>query len=98
MIMEHADIRIQPGKQAEFDTAIKKGVETVIASEAMARLKAMGYRTLNWPYDELLLLIPNDGRIEQHKEIILREMRREVPWLPGLPLDAEISIAERYSK
>ena len=31
MILELADIRIQPGKQAEFDAAIKKGVETVIA-------------------------------------------------------------------
>jgi heme-degrading monooxygenase HmoA len=31
MILELADIRIQPGKQAEFDAAIRKGVETVIA-------------------------------------------------------------------
>lgn len=31
MVLELADIRIHPGKQAEFDIAIKKGVETVIA-------------------------------------------------------------------
>ena len=31
MILELADIRIHPGKRAEFDAAIKKGVETVIA-------------------------------------------------------------------
>ena len=31
MILEHADIRIQPGRQAEFDEAIRRGVETVIA-------------------------------------------------------------------
>jgi len=37
MILELADIRIQPGKQAEFDAAIKRGVETVIA-------KAPGYK------------------------------------------------------
>jgi quinol monooxygenase YgiN len=37
MILELADIRIQPGKQAEFDAAIKKGVDTVIA-------KAKGFR------------------------------------------------------
>ena len=37
MILELADIRIQPGKQAEFDAAIKKGVETVIS-------KARGFR------------------------------------------------------
>ncbi len=37
MILELADIRIHPGKQAEFDAAIRKGVETVIA-------KAKGFR------------------------------------------------------
>ena len=31
MILEVADFRITPGKQAEFDAAIKRGVETVIA-------------------------------------------------------------------
>ena len=37
MILELADIRIPPGKQAQFDAAIIKGVETVIA-------KARGFR------------------------------------------------------
>lgn len=37
MILELADIRIQPGKQAEFDAAIQRGVEQVIA-------KAKGFR------------------------------------------------------
>ena len=77
---------------------ICEAVSRVIVSQAMIRLKHMGYRTLNWPYDELLLLIPDDGEPERHKEICLREMRREVSWLPGLPLDAELNIAERYSK
>ncbi len=31
MILEHADIRIQPGKQAEFDEAIERGLRTVVA-------------------------------------------------------------------
>jgi heme-degrading monooxygenase HmoA len=37
MILELADIRIAPGKQAEFDLAIIRGLETVIS-------KAKGYR------------------------------------------------------
>jgi heme-degrading monooxygenase HmoA len=37
MILEIADLRIHPGKQAEFDAAIVKGVETVIS-------KAKGFR------------------------------------------------------
>ena len=31
MILELADIRITPGRQAEFDAAIVRGVETVIS-------------------------------------------------------------------
>ncbi|HEY4069287.1 MAG TPA: antibiotic biosynthesis monooxygenase family protein [Burkholderiaceae bacterium] len=34
MILEIADIRIQPGKQAEFDAAIQHGVTTVISQAA----------------------------------------------------------------
>jgi heme-degrading monooxygenase HmoA len=37
MILEIADIRIQPGKQAEFDAAIRHGVESVAS-------KAQGFR------------------------------------------------------
>ena len=37
MILELADLRIHPGKQAEFDAAIVKGVESVIS-------KAKGFR------------------------------------------------------
>ena len=37
MVLELADIRILPGKGAEFDAAIERGVETVIA-------KAKGFR------------------------------------------------------
>ncbi|WP_119289155.1 antibiotic biosynthesis monooxygenase family protein [Azohydromonas sediminis] len=37
MILEVADIRIQPGRQAEFDAAIQRGLTEVIA-------KARGFR------------------------------------------------------
>ena len=37
MILELADIRITPGKQAEFDAAIVRGIETVAS-------KAKGFR------------------------------------------------------
>lgn len=32
MILEIADIRIQPGKQAEFDAAILRGIQQVIST------------------------------------------------------------------
>lgn len=37
MILELVDIRIQPGKQTEFDAAVQRGLEQVIA-------KAKGYK------------------------------------------------------
>lgn len=37
MILELADIRIRPGKQTEFDAAIQKGIDAVVA-------KAKGFR------------------------------------------------------
>jgi heme-degrading monooxygenase HmoA len=40
MILELADIRIAPGKQAEFDEAVERGVETVASKAAGFR----GYR------------------------------------------------------
>ena len=37
MILEIADIRIQPGRQAEFEAAIQRGIDTVAS-------KAKGFR------------------------------------------------------
>ena len=32
MILEHADITIQPGRNAEFEEAIQRGIATVVSS------------------------------------------------------------------
>lgn len=78
---------------------ICEAVSRVIVSQAMLRIKKQyGFRTLNWPYDELLLLLPRDGHEDKNLELCMAEMRREVTWLSGLPLDCEGSVSERYSK
>ena len=77
---------------------ICEAVSRVIVSQALIRLKRQGYRTLNWPYDELLLLMPKDGREEEHLQLCMAEMKVTPDWLPGLPLDCEGSLGERYSK
>jgi len=69
----------------------------VVVSQAMVRLKKLGYRCKNTKHDSLWLLIPKDDRLEEHKAIILGEMSRELPWLPGCPLAAEFKVVgERY--
>ena len=75
-----------------------EAVSRVIVSQAMNRITGMGYRVLNWPYDELLILIPKDGKEQQHAERCATEMKIAPGWLRDLPLDAEWSLGERYSK
>ena len=78
---------------------ICEGVSRMIVSEAMIRIKKKyGIQTKNWPYDELLLLIPRDGREEEMLELCKAEMIREPEWLPGLPLACDGALGERYDK
>lgn len=78
---------------------ICEGVSRAIVSQAMTRIKRQyGIRTLNWPYDELLLLIPRDGHEDKALENCLIEMKRTPDWLPGLPLNAEGHCSDRYEK
>ena len=78
---------------------IMEFVSRVHVSQAMIRIKRQyGIRSLNWPYDELLLLIPDNSKAEETLELCRLEMCREPEWLPGIPLDAESSLNVRYSK
>lgn len=67
-----------------------------IASDAMVRINRLGFKTLNCPYDELLILIPKDGHERQYLQQCKDEMIRPVPWLPNLPLSCEGDLEERY--
>ncbi len=77
---------------------ICEAVSRVIVSQAMNRITTKGFRVLNWPYDELLILLANDGQQEYHLQECIAEFAKTPEWLPGIPLAAEGSIGERYSK
>lgn len=70
----------------------------VVISQAMVRIARMGYRIINTKHDSMWILIPKDGREQEHLQLCMTEMKREPAWLPNLPLDAEGSLSERYSK
>lgn len=55
MILEVADIRIQPGKQAEFEAAIGRGLATVIA-KAKGHVKHEVRKGIEAPERYLLLV------------------------------------------
>lgn len=83
---------------AKLTQNICEAVSRVIVSQALIRIKRMGFRTLNWPYDELCLLMPDDSKAEENLQACIAEMKRTPDWLPGIPLDCEGSLGERYSK
>jgi heme-degrading monooxygenase HmoA len=55
MILELADIRITPGKNADFDAAIERGVETVI-SKAKGFLGYEVQRGIESPHRYVLMI------------------------------------------
>jgi heme-degrading monooxygenase HmoA len=63
MILEHADIRIKPGTQAEFDPAIERGLATVI-SKAKGYLGHTVYKGIESP--ERYLLTIRWATLEDH--------------------------------
>ncbi len=77
---------------------ICEAVSRVIVTQAAIRITRLGYRILNIPHDELLVAIPKDGREQEHLDACKAEMRKTPDWLPGIPLDCEGSLGERYSK
>lgn len=75
-----------------------QGLAWVFVSGVMKQIHRMGYRILNPPYDELLVAIPKDGREQEHLERCKTEMRHAPAWLPGIPLDCEGELQERYAE
>lgn len=67
-------------------------IARVIASQAMLRIAAAGYRIVNSEHDKHWILIPRDGQEAQHVQYLRYEMTREVEWLPGLPLACECDV------
>lgn len=67
-----------------------QGLARVVVSQAMIRIRRMGYRVVNMRHDDLWILVPRDGNEARHTETVRIEMCRPVSWLPGCPLDAEV--------
>ena len=80
------DVRVpSPKKRTPFNSAPSVPVPHARRYNlAESDLTAMGYRVLNHPYDELLTLIPKDGREQEHVERCVAEMKKTPDWLPGL--------------
>jgi DNA polymerase len=75
-----------------------EAVSRLIVFQAGLRIQAKGHRILCRTHDELLILLANDGQQEYHLQECITEFEKTPDWLPGIPLAAEGSLGERYSK
>lgn len=73
-----------------------QSLDWTLTTAAMVRIARMGYRVLSTTYDSLLILIPKDGKEQDHLERCKTEFRRVPPWLAGIPLDCEGELSDRW--
>ena len=91
----HGWTKLYSGKLVEN---VVQWLARIVMSQAMNRLVALDFRIVNCTHDEVLLLLPKDGNEQQRFAVALGEMKRSPEWLPGIPLDAEGGMGERYAK
>jgi DNA polymerase family A len=77
---------------------VVQALARVVLSQAMLRIRHLGFRTVMTSHDELVILIPNAGYAPTVLDKCKQEMVRTPDWLPGIPLDAEATLSERYAK
>ncbi len=70
----------------------------IVLSQAMLRLRSLGYRMVTCSHDEVVIVLANDDKQEYHVKQVEQEMARTPDWLPGLPLACECILGERYAK
>lgn len=70
----------------------------VVMSQAGVRIARAGFRPVLSSHDEWSFLVPQDGKEQDALAFINAEMKREPAWLPGIPIDCEGGLSERYDK
>jgi hypothetical protein len=87
--------RIYGGKIFEN---VAQSVARDVLRDAWIALVDAGY-DVNWTvYDEFVVPVPEDADLEVARADVRRLMVSSSPWAEGLPLDAEIEIADHYKK
>ena len=95
-------LKLRNGKTRMWGSKLVENVVQFLArqvkSQAMLRLARAGLRPVLSSHDELSVLVKDDQYKTQALDFVVNEMKREVSWLPGLPLDAEGSLSANYAK
>ena len=67
-----------------------------VTKEAMVKFCDAGYRVVGMSHDDVWLLVPKTGDLNEHKERIISIMAETPSWAPGLPLGADCKMGETY--
>jgi DNA polymerase len=70
----------------------------IVLSQAWVRITRAGFRVLTTAHDELVVLLTDDHNTLNNYNWIASEMVRTPEWLPGIPLECEGGISDRYDK
>jgi DNA polymerase len=77
---------------------VVQALARVVLSQAMLRIREIGFPIVLTSHDELVVLLEDDAHAENDLERCRQEMIRVPSWLPGIPLDAEATLSARYAK
>lgn len=80
-----------------FTENVCQAYARIVIMQAAVRLHRLGYRFILQAHDELVFCVPENG-VDEAKQTIMREMVRPVPWMPQLPLAAEIGVGDNYGE
>lgn len=72
----------------------------IVISQGMIRISRLGMpvKIVNMRHDDLWLVIRKDGNQQKYLDACKDEMRKTPTWLPGLPLDCEGTLSNKFSK
>jgi DNA polymerase len=76
---------------------VVQALARMVMSQACARI-ATSFKPVLSSHDEWSFLVKDDDHKDEALEYITNEMKRTPAWLPGIPLDCEGGLGERYSK
>lgn len=89
-------VRGRDGKPFIVSNCVQATARDVFA-EGLLRVERAGFQILFHCHDEVVCEVPAESATEAAAEIA-RLMTTRPEWMPGLPLEAETQISDRYCK
>ncbi len=77
---------------------VVQALARVVVTQAMNRIKAAKIRIATMTHDDIVCCIPDDHNIHNTFQFVKDQMKLSPGWLPGIPLDVDGHLSDRYEK